>query len=80
MPVHGDKIDDLVKSLEDKLECKTTSTRGLGYLFHRATMGYESFLGKGILLLKEKGSHHYEVYDIYADFLSWTILRRQKET
>lgn len=61
VPVHGEKTEDLVKSLEDKLECKTSQSRGYFHFFHRATMGYESFLGKGILMLKEKGSQQFEV-------------------
>ena len=61
LPVKPDKTDELVKSLEEKLDCRAAPLRGHALFFHRATMQHEAFCGKGVLLLRLKGALHFDV-------------------
>ena len=70
-----DKVEEVSRVLEEKFECKNQEKRGNFLLFHKATMQYDSFFGKGVLLYKPAGKSPFKVEKYLLDFINWTLFR-----
>lgn len=71
MLVHADvvKIDALKEGqlgeiLGEKVGCKATEKRGQMWLYHPTNLPNDFFLGRGILVFKDKASNYYDVFSL----------------